>query len=333
MLAKFIREHKKGLTAVTQVNKYQKQTAARLGQEFDIDENDDNDDEYNDEDIENPIFDDSDDSEVQVLSMLKNCGEVSNPLPDTSSVSSSRQLLMANLGIETVAKAQESVQGQRSRIPTKHFGRYEGAEDRHTYATSNPKLKVPQLTLTKKKRSESDSVAATTSGSAEPVNSAAPVLPSVLPALDDPTLLQNFSNPPVSTGVLPAAIVGTTVDTTGSADIDFTISTYNNNADTALVSNAVAAQGNATQAFEDVPNVIQSQQSSSDDDSVHVPSHCDQDYGSTSDDSDDDASNQLQQSQQSARQRESYHGYDSDLFLDCFNTVPTAFTRGSFASS
>ena len=71
MLARIVREHKKGLTAVAQVNKYQKQTAARVDDALDIDENVEHDDEYHDEDIENPIFDDSDDSEVQVLSMLK----------------------------------------------------------------------------------------------------------------------------------------------------------------------------------------------------------------------------------------------------------------------
>ena len=43
-----------------------------------------------------------------------------------------------------------------------------------------------------------------------------------------------------------------------------------------------------------------------------------------SDESDDDESNHSQQSQYSARQREEYEGYDSDLFLECFSTVPTA---------
>ena len=145
VLARIVREHKKGLTAVAQVNKYQKQTAARLDDTLGINENDEYDDEYHDEDIENPIFDDSDDSEVQVLSML-----------------------MATLGIETVAKAQETVPGQRSRAPTTHFGKYHGAEDRHTFASSNPKLKMPQLTMTKKtKQSGSASVSTAASGSAE----------------------------------------------------------------------------------------------------------------------------------------------------------------------
>jgi hypothetical protein len=80
-LARMVRDHKKGLTAVAQVKKYQKQTAAGLG---DIDENEEYDDEYNEDDIENPIFDDSDDSEVEVLAMLKDCGAESIPPPVVS---------------------------------------------------------------------------------------------------------------------------------------------------------------------------------------------------------------------------------------------------------
>ena len=71
-----------------------------------------------------------------------------------------------------------------------------------------------------------------------------------------------------------------------------------------------------TQEIQDVPNIIQTQHSSSDDDSVHVPSHCDDKYVSTTDDSDDDASIQSQQSHHSARQRESYDGYDSDFVTE-----------------
>ena len=299
LLARIVREHKKGLTAVAQVQKYQKQNAAKLD---DIKENDDYDDGYNADDIENPIFDDSDDSEVEALAMLKDCGEESNPPPDQSSGSFGRQLLMAPGGIETVANARGSVQGQRSRVPTDHYR--------------------PESTKTKRtKRSVSASVAATAS-SAVSGDSVAPllppVLPAVLPAATDPALLHNVSNPQVSNGVLPASVNGMAVDTTGAADVNLTAGTHGNGADAALMSDEATAQGFSTQDIEDL------QHSSGDDDSVHVPSQCDHEENSSSEDSDDDASIQSQQSHPAVRQRESFDGYASDKFLECFNTIPTA---------
>ena len=62
---------------------------------------------------------------------------------------------------------------------------------------------------------------------------------------------------------------------TGAADIDFTAGTHGNDADTALMSDAAAEKGLATQEIEELHH------SSSDDDSVPVPSHCDHENEST----------------------------------------------------
>ena len=220
--------------------------------------------------------------------MLKEYGEGSNPPPDRSSAPS---------GIETVAKAQGGVQGQRSRVPTAHYR--------------------PESTTTKRaKRSASASVAATLS-SAVSGASVASVLPPALPSVNDPALLRNSSTQ-VSTDALPASTNGTAVDATGAADISISARTHGNDAGTALMSEAVEDKGLTFQEIEELHH------SSSDDDSVPVPSQCDRKDESSSEDSDDDVSIQSQQSNHASRQQESYDGYDSDLFLACFRTVPTA---------
>ena len=287
-LARIVREHKKGLQDIAKVQKYQRQSDAKL-ESIDENESEAHDDEYHEDDIENPLFDGSDDSEVEFLSMLKEYGEENNPPPDRSSRPS---------GIETVEKAHGGVQGQRIRVPTAHYR--------------------PESTSTKRtKRSVSTSVAATHS-SAVSGDSVASMLPPALPSVHDPALLCNSTSPQATTDVLPASNNGTSGDASGVAAIVISAGTHGIDAGTALMSAAAEDKGLTTQEIEELHH------SSSDDDSVPVPSQCNRNDESSSEDSDDDVSIQSQQSNRAETQQESYDGYDSDLFLACFKTIPTS---------
>ena len=285
-LAKIVREHKKGLQDIAKVQKFQKDTTLEGINENASEEHDDG---YHENDINNPIFNDSDDSDIEFLSMLNKHDGGSNSPPNHSSA-------LSRIGAG--AKAQKGVQGQRNRVPTAHYR--------------------PESTATKKKKESASATVAATSSSTVSGASVASVLPPALPSVNDPALLCNSSNSQVSTDALPASSNGATEGATGVADIDITAGTHSKDVGAALMSTAEEDKGLTTQAVGELHH------SSSDDDSVPGPSQWDRNDESSSEDSSDGGSVPSQQSNHAERQQESYDGYDSDLLLACFKTVPTA---------